>query len=79
LQYREIEVEIFDELNKIFMTINDDTIFNWLKGLSDISLLENLRNKFIKCPKKYALLLQKYVYSLSLNDPMVGNFMLKYS
>ncbi|XP_011499580.1 PREDICTED: gem-associated protein 5 [Ceratosolen solmsi marchali] len=71
IQYREVEVEIFIQLNKILDTINDEDMFYWLKGLSNISLLETLRNKFTKCPNKYSLLLQKDVFPLETNDVMV--------
>ncbi|XP_014204867.1 gem-associated protein 5 isoform X2 [Copidosoma floridanum] len=71
IQYREVEVDVFGELNQILDNISDDSILKWMAGSSNISLLRTFNSRFDKCPKKYSLLLQKDVIPLSVSKKMI--------
>ncbi|XP_058807144.1 gem-associated protein 5-like [Phymastichus coffea] len=71
VQYRELEIEIFDELNKLFENFGDETIFKWLKGAPSACLLEGIKFRFASNSTKYSLLMQKDVFPVLLNEKIV--------
>ncbi|KAJ8675733.1 hypothetical protein QAD02_011519 [Eretmocerus hayati] len=68
IQFREVEIEVFHAFSEALQSVNDETILNWLKGLSNINVLSTLNDKFTKCSKKYSLLLQKDVLPLFVDE-----------
>ncbi|XP_014224156.1 gem-associated protein 5 [Trichogramma pretiosum] len=57
IKYREIEVEIFNELNEFQTNVDNNEIYKWLKGeATNLSLLDKISKQFPECPKEYSSL-----------------------
>lgn len=68
---------IFDEIAKTLLSNTDEKIFNWLKGSSDIDILDKFKKLYASCPEKYSLLLQKNELTLPGSDKIVSRIKIR--